>query len=89
MLKLPRGLGVIKSRRVAGKLELFHQLLGATVFAFEQPCHVDVEFDELRRLALVSAGCLAQERFESIARRGVILFLQRDQRQIELRLAEF
>ncbi len=89
MLKLPCRLCVIKSRRVAGKLKLLHQLLGAAVFAFQQPRHVDVEFDELRRLAFVSAGYLAQERFKSIARRSIIFFLQWHQRQIELRLPEF
>ena len=34
MFKLPRGLSIIESRRVAGKLELLHQLLSTTVFAF-------------------------------------------------------
>ena len=88
MLKLPRCLRIIKSRGIAGELELFHQLLRTTVIAFQQPGNVDVEFDKLCRFAFFSASCLAQERFKSIARRGVILFLQRHQRQIELGLAE-
>ena len=89
MFKLPRGLGIIESRRVAGKLELLHQLLSTTVFAFQQPRHVDVELDQLRGFGLVSARCLAQERFKPIACGSIIFFLQWHQSQIELCLAEF
>ena len=89
MLKLPSGLRIIKRRCVASKLELLHQLLRAAVFAFQKPSHVNVEFDELGRLALVPTRRLAQEHFESIARRRVIFFLQRHRCEIELGLAKF
>ena len=89
MFKLPGGLRVIERRRVAGELELLHHLLRAAVFAFEQQSQIDFEFDDLRRLILVAARCRggAEERFKPVARLRVFLFLERDLREIVMRLA--
>ena len=90
MFELPGGLRVVERRRVARELELLHHLLGAAVFAFEEQRQENFELDDLGRLVFVATGRrrAVEERLEAITRLRVILFLERDLRQVVLRLAE-
>src|SRR5438270_12836655 len=89
MFKLPGRLRVIQGRRIAGELKLFHHLLRAALFAFEQKRHVDVEFDQLGRFAFIAARRFAKQSLETISRGGVIFLFEWDLSEIELRLTEF
>ena len=91
MFELPGRLRVVERRCVARELELLHHLLRAAVFAFEKQRQINFEFDDLRDLILVAArrGRGAEERFKPIARLCVILFLERNLREVVLRFAEF
>src|ERR1051325_10127466 len=91
MFELPSGLGVIQCRGVARKLELFHHLLRPSVFSFKQEGEIDVEFDQLPGLVLVTSwrGTCTEESFETIARFRVFFFLERNSSEIVLRLRHF
>ena len=93
MFELPGGLGVIERRRVAGELELLHHLLRAAVFSFEKQRQIDFEFDDLRRLVFIRRPARAWWRQKAL-RNGraplrILLFLERDLREIVVRLGEF
>ena len=90
MFELPGCLSVVECRRVAGELELLHHLLRAAVLALEEQRQINFEFDDLRRLVLIAAGRGggAKERFKSLARFRVFLFLEWDLREVVLRFAE-
>ena len=89
VLKLPGRLGIVKSRRISCELKLFHHLLRATLFVFEQKSHVDLELNNLCGLIPVASRRLLKERFEPLARLDIIFFLKWNLREIILRFAKF
>ena len=89
VLILPCGLCVIKRRRIARELEFLHHRVRAALFSIHQEGHVNFEFDQLGRLILVAAGDAFIQRLKTVLGFCVVFFLERNLRQIVLRIAKF
>ena len=88
MLVLPCSLSVIERRRVACELKFLHHRVRPTLFAFHQKRHVNFEFNQLGSLILVAAGDAFIQRLETVPGFCVLLFLERNLREIVLRIAK-
>ena len=89
MLILPRCLGIIKRRRISGKLKLLHHRVRAALFSLEQMRHVNLEFNKLRRLIFIAARDSIIKPLKTFSRLCVVLLLEGDLREVVLRFAKF